>query len=131
MVHEKRVLLDTCAVLWLASGHKALSSAARSAIEHSSMAFVSAISAWELSLRADRGQLELPLPAAQWIQEVLKHHRLTSVPLDVDILVAANQLPWHHRDPADRFIIATARREKAAVITRDKRFAAYDVRIIS
>ena len=130
MIRESRIVLDTCAVLWLASGHKALSSTARSVIEHCSVAFVSAISAWELSLKAARGQLELPLHAAQWFEAVLEHHRLTLAPLDIDILISANQLPWHHRDPADRFIIATARREKAAVITADKRFGRYDVKVI-
>ena len=51
--------------------------------------------------------------------------------LTVEILVAANCLPWHHRDPADRFIIATARCHGTAVITADSRFHDYDVAVLA
>lgn len=58
------------------------------------------------------------------------HHGLTVAPLTVDVLAAANALPWHHRNPADRFIIATAREMGAAAVTADKRFAACDITVI-
>jgi PIN domain nuclease of toxin-antitoxin system len=129
-MHEKSVVLDTCALLWLASDDPRLSSSARRSIEDASNAFVSAISAWEISLKHARGVLELPLPPKEWFMRAMAAHRLLLAPLDIDVLTSANDLPWHHRDPADRFIIATARKEKAAVITADVRFAAYGITIL-
>jgi PIN domain nuclease of toxin-antitoxin system len=52
------------------------------------------------------------------------------MPLDVETLIAANELPWHHRDPADHFIIATARRHGLTVITDDQRFQLYGIPIV-
>ena len=127
---EKKLVLDTCALLWLASGDSALSKNAIQSIESASMVFVSAISAWEISLKQTRGLLVLPLPAEEWFRHVLANHHLTLAPLDLEVLCMANLLPWHHRDPADRFIIATAKREQAAIVTADKRFAGYDVKLV-
>ena len=50
--------------------------------------------------------------------------------LSVEVLVAANTLPWHHRDPADRFIIATALALGAAVVTADRKFQQYEVGVL-
>lgn len=127
---EKIVVLDTCALLWLARGDKTLSHDGLSAIQHSSIALVSAISAWEISLKHERKTIALPMEPLSWFKSVLVHHHLTLAPLDVDILIAANRLPWHHHDPADRFIIATALREKAAVVTADSRFERYGVKVL-
>ena len=127
---EKRLVLDTCALLWLTSGDRALSNKALEAIENAAIVFVSAISAWEISLKEEQRLLSLPLSAEVWFAKAVAHHHLTVVPLDSDILIAANRLPWHHRDPADRFIIATALRENAGVVTGDKRFSRYAIRVV-
>ncbi len=92
---------------------------------------MSPISAWEIDLKATRGALELPLPAEEWFNEVVAAHGLTLSPLGVDVLTLANRLPWHHKDPADRFIIATAVKEDAAVVTADRRFSKYKVRVLA
>ena len=128
---ERRLVLDTCALIWLATGADELSRAAREAIDRADMVSVSAISAWEISLKTARDALELPKPPEEWFSEVLAAHNLALAPLTVDVLVAANSLPWHHRDPADRFIIATARDLGASVVTADGRFRLYDVQVVS
>jgi PIN domain nuclease of toxin-antitoxin system len=127
---EKKLLLDTCALLWLASDDEKLSNHARQTIEQASMVLVSAISAWEISLKFAQELLKLPVEPENWFERVLLAHKLTLRPIDTEILFAANRLPWHHRDPADRFIIATALKEKAPVVTGDSRFAQYGVRVI-
>lgn len=129
-MHEKALILDTCALLWLASEDAALSATARRSIESASIVYVSAISSWEISLKVSQGSLVLPLEPLEWFTQVLKKHNLVVAPLDVDILVMANELPWHHKDPADRFIIATAKRKKITVVTTDKRFVDYGVNVI-
>lgn len=125
---EPRLLLDTCALLWLVAGDKSLSPATLDAIERASIVYVCPISAWEISLKCSRKALKLPSPPLQWFTQSIKHHNLIVSALDLDILVGANALPWHHNDPADRFIIATALRERAAIVTTDTRFAAYNVK---
>ena len=128
---DRRLLLDTCALIWLATGASELSEQTRAAINRADIVCVSAISAWEISLKAARGTLELPIPPAEWFGRALDHHHLTLADLSVDILVAANSLPWHHRDPADRFIIATARELGATVVTADSRFQLYDINVLA
>jgi PIN domain nuclease of toxin-antitoxin system len=125
-----RLLLDTCALLWLASGDKSLSVETLDAIEKAAIVYVSAISAWEISLKAGRGALVLPLGPREWFDAALKHHNLTLLTLDVSILIAANSLPWHHRDPADRFIIASAMAHNADIVTGDRRFIKYGVKVL-
>ena len=127
---ERSLLLDTCALIWLATGAPGLSARSRTAIDAADMVWVSAISAWEISLKAERETLTLPMPAEEWFNRALDHHHLTLATLSVEILVAANALPWHHRDPADRFIIATARALGAGVVTADRRFPLYDISVL-
>lgn len=129
-MYEPRLLLDTCALLWLVTGSKELSRRARDAVEQTSIAYVSAITAWEISLKAARGRVSLPIEPGEWFAEALEQHNLTLASLEVDILIAANSLPWHHRDPADRFIIATAKKLGASIVTTDDLFERYDVSIV-
>ena len=124
---SKNLILDTCALVWLVADDERLSMTARKEIEAAELVFVSPISAWEVSLKAARGGLELPLPPLEWFNRALVAHHLVLAKLSGAIMVAANQLPWHHRDPADRFIIATAKQEGLASVTADARFAAYEV----
>ncbi len=107
-----------------------MSVSAKNSIEKASIVYVSAISAWEISLKVAQKEILLPLEPLVWFKQVIEKHNLVIAPLDVDIMIAANQLPWHHRDPADRFIIATALREQISVVTADKRFAVYGIKII-
>ncbi|OHD80539.1 MAG: hypothetical protein A3J97_11070 [Spirochaetes bacterium RIFOXYC1_FULL_54_7] len=127
----KNLILDTCAVLWLVSGDAKLSLKAREHIETCDMVFVSAISCWEIALRQKKGELILPMPALAWFNEVIRHHNLIVLPLDVDVLAASVLLPEHHKDPADRFIIAQALNNLLAIVTADEKFILYDVEIIS
>ena len=127
---ERSLLLDTCALIWLSSGAAELSQQAREAIDAADTVWVSAISAWEISLKVARETLTLPMLPEQWFDRAIDHHHLSLAALSVNVLVAANTLPWHHRDPADRFIIATARALGAAVVTTDRKFQQYDVRVL-
>lgn len=128
---EKYLVLDTCALLWLVSGDIRLSGDGREAIDRASLVYVSAISAWEISLKQIRGELELPMEARQWFETVVARHSLTAAPVDVAIACRANSLPFHHKDPADRIIIATALERSAAVVTADAQFSNYGIRVLS
>jgi PIN domain nuclease of toxin-antitoxin system len=128
---EKSLVLDTCALLWLVKGDERLSRDAKEAIEFASMVYVSAISAWEIGLKADRGELILPMRAQAWFESSLERHSLIAAAVDVDIAFRATALPRIHKDPADRFIIATAMGLSAAVVTADATFKEYGIRVIA
>ena len=127
---EKKLLLDTCALLWLAGGKDRMRQSTLQAIQQAAIVFVSAISSWEISLKHAHRQLVLPMEPELWFPRVIEAHSLVLAPLDVSVLCRANKLPWHHRDPADRFIISTAILENAAIVTADTKFSQYGVRIL-
>ena len=114
-------------MLWLAAGHRRLSGPARRRIDSATLVGVSAITAWEVGLKAARGELKLPMEAEEWFEGAIEHHRLQVFEITPRIAFEANRLPWHHRDPADRFILATARLHHMAVVTADDNFAIYGV----
>ena len=126
------LLLDTCAVLWLADDQDRLSDRAKAALEESAGSlFVSAISAFEIAHKQRSGKLELPLEPAEWYSQALKSHGLTEIPITGEIASVAVDLPPIHRDPCDRFIVATAQLENLAVVTADEIIPRYpDVKVL-
>ena len=122
------MILDTCALLWLASGDKTLSRATVKKIDEAPAVYVSAISGFEIAIKVAKGKLKLPLRPRDWFERVVEHHDLTVLPLTLDICIAGVELPPLHDDPCDRFIIATAKLNDLTVVTADRRFGKYGVR---
>ena len=125
------MILDTCVLLWLAEGGDQLSPAARERIESAPAVYVSSISAFEIAIKCRSGKLRLPVPAAEWFKGVVDHHELAVQPLDWDVCIAADELPPLHKDPCDRFIIATAKIRHMPVVTADASFAEYGIEVIA
>jgi len=124
------MILDTCALLWLASGDKSLSRSALKGINAAAVVYVSAISGFEIAIKVASGKLQLPHPPQEWFAKVAAHHGLAVLPLALDVCMTAAQLPPHHNDPCDRFIIAAARLHGLTVVTRDEQFRPYGVALI-
>ena len=119
------ILLDTHIwVRWLISD--SINSQLIDLIESSEQVSVSSISCWEVVYLAKRGRIELEMPAEKWIDIGLSETRMTCLPIDQQIAVLAANLPDHHRDPADRIIIATAITHSASLISFDEQFRNYD-----
>lgn len=116
------ILLDTCALLWLV--RKELPPRLKKAM-HQGPWCVSALSAWEIGIKAANGKLELPLPSGEWWQEALEHYRIRELPFGSREALLAAQLPPHHADPFDRGILATAVTQRMPVATGDHRFLEY------
>ena len=125
------MLLDTCAVLWLAHDQSKISPDTLSKIESAPAIYLSAISGFEIGLKCKAGKLALPMPPADWIKGIAEHHDLSILALDLEICVKATELPPIHRDPCDRFIIATALAKGMPVVTGDKRFAEHGIKVLS
>ena len=125
------MILDTCALLWLASGDKRLSRAVLKEINAAPAVYVSAISGFEVALKVAKGKLKLPHQPQAWFEKVVEHHGLALLPLELDVCIAAAQLPPIHNDPCDRFIIAAAKQHDLAVVTGDEQFEKYGVVVLS
>jgi len=125
------MLLDTCALLWLAHDQSKISPDTLSRIESAPAVYISAISGFEIGLKCRSRKLTLPRAPGDWIREVVEHHNLSIIDLDVETCVRATALPQIHRDPCDRFIIATALAKGIPVVTGDRRFSQYGVEVLS
>jgi PIN domain nuclease of toxin-antitoxin system len=130
MAGGREVILDTCALLWLAAGSKKLSRSTLKEINEAAVVYVSAISGFEIAIKRARGKLDLPNPTEAWFERVLEHHGLTVLPLSLQVCIAAAELPDVHDDPCDRFIIATAKLNGLRVVTADERFEQYGVTVL-
>jgi PIN domain nuclease of toxin-antitoxin system len=122
------LLLDTHALLWWALDPGRLSRPAAIALAEVDRrgALASAISIWELAIKVKRGGLELPLSIDEFTRRLERSGVIELVPVDAAIWLRSVALPWEHRDPADRVIVATALHRGATLVTADaeiQRFA--------
>lgn len=124
------LLLDTHVWIWLAygkSGH--IKPAVTRAIDEagSRQALrISVVSVWEIALLESKGRLELPLPVAEWVKQALDRPDFELLGLQPEIAIESCALPGaFHADPADRFLVATARLNNAILVTRDQRILKY------
>ena len=121
------LLLDTCALLWLGGAPERLSLATRIRIEQTPFIHVSPVSIWEIALKHRLGKLMLSLPPEEWFAKLKLAYGFSLLPLDESVMLESARLPLFHKDPADRFIIATAKIHSLDIVTGDARFAQYGV----
>ena len=122
-----KVLLDTCCVIWAASDPQKLSRAAIEVLESdTSEVHVSAISCAEIACLAERGRIILDRHWKVWFNEVIDLNQWAVIDIGVEVIQEAYSLPGdYHRDPADRFITATARLHGMSVLTADDKILSY------
>lgn len=131
-----RVLLDTHVWIWAALGDTKRLTACRAALELAATEqrlFVSAASVWEIALKAVRGDIELGVDLHRWVAEQRHEPGIRLWPLSPAVLIDSTVLPpWirrrdgkEHKDPNDRFIVVTARRKKAVLVTCDDEIVHY------
>jgi PIN domain nuclease of toxin-antitoxin system len=123
-------LLDTHAAIWFLMGDDKLSDTARRIIgDVSNSIYVSVVSAWELAIKISIGKLRFPGNTAGFTL-MARDNNIIIVPIETAHLAALEGLPFHHRDPFDRLIAATAYTEKMKLITADENIRRYDVPLI-
>ena len=125
------IILDTCAVLWLAEGSARLSSETVSIIDREAVVAVSSISAFEIALKYRNRKLSLPMPPEEWWARFITHHRVDVIDLSPELVMRATRLPRIHKDPVDRFIIATALTHNSPIVSADRRFTEYGIQILN
>ena len=126
----RKLLVDTCAIIWLATGDRKLSQFARDAMRDAELLCFSSISIWEIARLVKAGDLEIPVTSARLADMLVERYDMKELPIDNSIALRSSALPEIHKDPADRFIIATALLNEFAVVTGDRRFAEYGVETI-
>lgn len=124
----KRLLLDTNVVVWLLLNDRDAVSAkaTRALLDERNGVSLSAVSVWEIAIKRSLGKLEIE---QDWARALA---RLDFDPLPVTSAHAqqVEHLPWHHRDPFDRLLIAQAAAEEHALVSADPRMADYGVDVI-
>jgi PIN domain nuclease of toxin-antitoxin system len=92
--------------------------------------YASAASAWEIAIKQSLGKLDLDRPAERWLSRVLERTGIEALPVELGAALRLRALPWHHRDPFDRLLVAHALESGLTIATRDPRFAKYGVAVI-
>jgi PIN domain nuclease of toxin-antitoxin system len=119
-----RLLIDTHVLIWAASDPDRVSDAAAAAMsDPENDVYVSAVTGWEIATKRAQGQLRFP----DVDRGMLAAQRMVELPITLAHAAESGLLPFHHRDPFDRLLIAQARVEDLVVLTRDRAFDAYDV----
>ncbi len=123
------LLLDTHILVWLLEATGRLRPETISAIDRSAASgdlYVSVITFWELGLLDAAGRVRLRQPFADWLHHARAETGIAVAPLTEQVAFDSTRLPGDfHHDPADRFIVATARILDATVVTRDRRIHRY------
>jgi PIN domain nuclease of toxin-antitoxin system len=123
-----KLLLDTHTFLWFIDGNPRLSTTARQLIEDpANERFVSIASLWEMAIKASMGRLTFAQPFASLIPDQLQRNSIQVLDITVTHTAQVATLPFHHRDPFDRMLIAQAMVETIPIISVDSAFDAYGV----
>jgi PIN domain nuclease of toxin-antitoxin system len=122
------LLLDTHAFLWWLTDSAKLADEARTAIaEASSLVYVSAASIWEIAIKTRLGKVD---PGTKHLDKEIASNGFSELKISAQHALTAGNLPLHHDDPFDRMLIAQGQLEALTIVTHDKAFAAYKVRVL-
>lgn len=127
------IVLDTHALLWMDRNDAALGPQSRRMVEdawRTNTVAVSAISFWEAAMLAQRGHIVLPVAVETWRADLLQAG-IQEIPINGGIALLAASFHDFHRDPADRFIVATAMHHGALLVTADSKILAWQADLAS
>ncbi len=124
-----KVLLDTHAFLWSITGDDRLSKTAeKTFLNPDNNLYFSAASFWEICIKLSLGKLSLKRGWFKTIQEEMRINAVQWLPVEMQHCVELTKLPFHHRDPFDRMLIAQAMAEDLQLLSRDGRLSAYEIK---
>jgi PIN domain nuclease of toxin-antitoxin system len=126
-----KVLVDTHALLWWVGGDTRLSDPARGILEEgANQRLVSIVTLWEIAIKISLGRLPTYGLTVSRVAEQLHEQNFALLPIRLGDLVRIENLPWIHRDPFDRLLIAQALEENIPLLTSDAAILRYAVRTI-
>jgi PIN domain nuclease of toxin-antitoxin system len=125
-----RLLLDTHTLIWHHEANPALSDKARDILNlPDSQLFISTASIWEMAIKISSGKLKLR-KSLKDIINIYQNIGAAIMPVKPDHALGTESLPWHHRDPFDRLLIAQAIYEDLTLVSRDEMFARYPIIVL-
>ena len=123
-----RILLDTHTLIWFDAGDSKLSTTARILIEdEDNHKLVSIASIWEMAIKESKGLLNLSVPFEDYIRQILSLEDFNLLNINLDHLNAIVTMPFHHKDPFDRLLIAQSMVEEIPILSKDSAFDAYSI----
>jgi PIN domain nuclease of toxin-antitoxin system len=126
-----RVLIDTHIFIWYIQNSERLPSSIATYINDGrNDILLSIASVWEMAIKQSTGKLNLGLPYASFIAEQMRLNSIELLPLRLDHLEVVTTMPFHHRDPFDRILIAQAMLEDIVIVSADSMFSSYPVQRI-
>jgi len=121
------LLLDTHTALWFVSADPRLSERALGHLrDGANRVLVSAVVVWEVAIKRSLGKLDAP----DEYLSLLLGAGAQPLAVSIDHALAVERLPWHHRDPFDRLLIAQASLESAAIVSRDEALRPYGITVV-
>ncbi len=124
-----RLLIDTHILIWFLEGNKLLAKSRRQIIaDPQNNVLVSIASLWELAIKISVGKLTLAKPLADVIKQIAIED-FEILPISPEHTLQVSTLPFHHRDPFDRIIIAQSQTENLTIMTDDNDFKIYGVKL--
>jgi PIN domain nuclease of toxin-antitoxin system len=124
-----KLMLDTHALLWFQTDDPKLSPAAKTALEDpANERWLSAISLLEIALKNRLGKLPLPAPFGTMYPASLVTRDIHLLPIEARHIEPLTTLPFHHKDPFDRLIGATAMVEALTLVSDDVIFDLYGLK---
>jgi PIN domain nuclease of toxin-antitoxin system len=125
----QRNLLDTHTFIWFVNGDKSLSQTARQRIEADGATnFIIVASLWEIAIKVSLGKLALKTPFHQ-ISNQIAVNGFELLPVTFEDTLLVSKLPFHHRDPFDRILIAQAINNQLTILSKDNWFALYGAKL--
>jgi PIN domain nuclease of toxin-antitoxin system len=126
-----RLLLDTHVFIWWADDPEKLSPAALAALEdEANDLLLSVASVWEMQIKIQLGKLKLSLPLKELVKNQQETNNLTVSPVTLPHVLALDALPFHHKDPFDRLLIAQSIEEDLTLVSADSQFSTYSVKLL-
>ena len=126
-----KLLLDTHAFLWFVLGSERFSEETKAlVVDGSNQVSLSVASVWEIAIKHALGKLEFDEPFESLVFAQMKLHQIKMLHAEEKHFGELIQLPHHHRDPFDRFIIAQAKSDKLTLVTYDAKMRLYDIELM-
>ena len=125
-----KVLIDTHILLWFINNDPKLSLKTKVLLQSDIDIAVSIASLWEIAIKLSIGKLTLPGSIEELFPLQLTLNQIDLLPIEVRHLQALSKLPFHHRDPFDRLIIAQALVENIGLVSVDQVFETYGVKLL-
>ncbi|CAG7857252.1 hypothetical protein MCAMS1_02013 [biofilm metagenome] len=123
-----KILLDTCAFLWLVTDDPKLSQLAKDIfLDSNNELLLSAVTGFEITVKHSLGKLHLAEPPKAFINNRMKANALTELPISISHTLALQDLPWHHKDPFDRLLVVQARVAQIPLLSADEQLSAYGI----